>query len=226
MSELHASIVREGIKPMTKFLFAAFGCALLFCASLQAQTKASESPASKVQNSARAASQAEPSPAQKYFTDVELVNQDGAKMRFYSDLLKGRTVVIISFFTTCTGVCPPMNRNMAKIQEALGDRLGKQVNLISISVDPVTDTPARLNEYAAKFHARPGWYFVTGTPENVKFALNKIGQYVADKNDHTSIMIIGNEATGLWKKAFALAQAEELIKIVTGVADDKGEGAK
>ncbi len=147
-------------------------------------------------------------------------------MRFYSDLLKRRTVVIIPFFTTCTGVCPPMNRNMAKIQEALGDRLGKQVYLISITVDPVTDTPARLKEYAAKFHARPGWYFITGNPENLNFALKKLGQYVADKNDHTSIMIVGNEATGLWKKAFALAQAEELIKIVDGVADDKAEGSK
>jgi protein SCO1/2 len=114
---------------------------------------------------------------------------------------------------------------MAKIQEALGDRLGKQVYLISITVDPVTDTPARLKEYAAKFHARPGWYFITGTQQNVNFALNKIGQYVADKNDHTSMMIVGNEATGLWKKAFALGQAEELIKIVEGVAEDKSEGA-
>jgi len=207
---------------MTKLMFAAIACALLFGAGLQAQTKSSETPQPKVQNSPPP----EPSGAQKYFTDVELVNQDGAKMRFYTDLLKGRTVVIIPFFTTCTGVCPPMNATMARIQKELGDRVGKQVYLISITVDPVTDTPARLKEYAAKFHAKPGWYFVTGTQENVNFALNKLGHYVADKNDHKSIMIIGNEATGLWKKAFALAQAEELIKIVEGVANDKVEGSK
>jgi cytochrome oxidase Cu insertion factor (SCO1/SenC/PrrC family) len=145
-------------------LFAVIVSALLFGESLQAQTKSSQAPQPRNQNSAQVASQAEPSAAQKY--------------------------------------------------------------LISITVDPVTDTPARLKEYAAKFHARPGWYFMTGTQENVNFALNKLGQYVADKNDHSSIMIIGNEATGLWKKAFALAQAEELIKIVEGVADDKAEGSK
>lgn len=213
---------------MTKLLFTALACALLFGESLQAQTKSSEAPQHSVQNSVRVASQAEPEPsaAQKYFTDVELLTQDGRKMRFYSDLLKGRTVVIIPFFTTCTAVCPPMNRNMAKIQDALGDRLGKQVYLISITVDPVTDTPARLKAYAAKFHAKPGWYFITGTTENVNFALKKLGQYVADKNDHSSIMIVGNEATGLWKKALALAQAEELIKIVEEVADDKGGSSK
>src|ERR1044072_9103175 len=59
------------------------------------------------------------SPAQKYFTDVELINQDGKKVRFYSDVLKGKTVIVNAFFTSCTSGCPPMNRNMQKIQEAL-----------------------------------------------------------------------------------------------------------
>lgn len=204
---------------MTKLLFAAIVCALL-SGSLQAQTKQSEPAQPKIP------SQAEPSSAQKYFTDVELVNQDGTKLRFYSDLLKGRTVVIISFFTTCTAVCPPMNATMRRIQKDLGDRVGKEIHLISISVDPVTDTPERLKEYAAKFHAGPGWHFITGTQENLSFALNKIGLFVADKNEHKSIMIIGNEATGLWKKAFALSKAEELIKVVQGVADDKAEPSK
>src|ERR1051325_786693 len=177
----------------------------------------------------KASSQASPqsteSPAQKYFGDVELLNQDGAKLRFYSDLLKGRTVVIIPFFSTCTNICPPMNRTMEKIQDALGDRLGTRAFLISISVDPQTDKPERLKAHAAKFHAKPGWSSITGNKENVDWALHKLGQYVADKNDHSSIMIIGNEATGLWKKAFALAQAGELLKIIDDVANDKGDAS-
>ena len=85
-----------------------------------------------------------PSAAQKYFSDVELINQDGEKVRFYSDVLKGKTVVVNAFFTTCTSVCPPMNRSMEKIQAALGPRVGKDVFLVSITVDPETDTPPRL----------------------------------------------------------------------------------
>jgi protein SCO1/2 len=165
----------------------------------------------------------EGSPAQKYFTDVELVDQDGRKVRFYSDVLKGKTVVVNAFFTTCTSVCPPMNRNMEKIQEALGDRLGKDVFLVSVSVDPETDTPPRLKEYAKKFHAKPGWMFLTGKKENVDWALYKVGQYVEDKQDHTTVIIIGNEATGLWKKAFGMSKPAELIQIVESVANDKGE---
>ena len=165
---------------------------------------------------------AESSPAQKYFTDVELINQDGKKVRFYSDVLKGKTVVVNAFFTTCTSVCPPMNRNMEKIQEALGDRIGRDVFLVSITVDPAVDTPARLKEYAQKFHAGPGWVFLTGKKENLDWALYKLGQYVETKDDHTTILIIGNEQTGLWKKAFGIANVAELVQVVESVANDKG----
>ena len=161
------------------------------------------------------------SPAEKYFSDVELINQDGQKMRFYSDVLKDKVVVINTFFTTCTGVCPPINRNLERVQEALGERLGKDAFLVSVSVDPETDTPGRLKEYSRRFHARPGWIFLTGKKENVDWALYKLGQYVESKDNHTNIIIIGNEPKGLWKKAFGLAKADELIKIVEDVISDR-----
>ena len=161
------------------------------------------------------------SAAEKYFSDVELINQDGQKMRFYSDVLKNKVVVISSFFTTCTSVCPPMNRNLEKVQEALGDRLGKEAFLISISVDPETDTPPRLKEYSRRFHARDGWIFLTGKKENVEWALYKLGQYVEAKNDHTTIIIIGNEPKGLWKKALGLANPDELVRIIDEVINDR-----
>ena len=165
--------------------------------------------------------EAETTAAAKYFSDVELIDQDGRKVRFYSDVLKGKTVVVNALFTSCTNVCPPISRNFERIQEALGERLGKDVFLVSITVDPVTDTPERLKEYAHRFHARPGWSFLTGKKENIDQALYKLGQYVQDKNSHKTIVIIGNEASGLWKKAFGLASAEDLIKLVEQVAQDK-----
>lgn len=162
-----------------------------------------------------------PSSAAKYFTDIELVNQNGEKMRFYSDLLQGKTVIINSFFATCQGSCLPITRNLEKIQEALGDRLGKDARIISISVDPTVDTPGELMAFGKKFHARPGWYFLTGSKENVEFVLKKLGQFVENKQDHYNIIIIGNDRTGLWKKAFGLATTEEIIKVVDSVVNDK-----
>ena len=176
---------------------------------------------SSLQQPEPAASARVRSPAEKYFSDVELINQDGQKMRFYSDVLKDKVVVINTFFTTCTGVCPPINRTLERMQEALGDRLGNDAFLVSMSVDPETDTPVRLKEYSRRFHARPGWIFLTGKKENVDWALYKLGQYVETKDGHTTIIIIGNEPKGLWKKAFGMAKADELMKIVEDVINDR-----
>ena len=159
--------------------------------------------------------------AQKYFTDVVLLNQNGEKMRFYNDLLRGKVVIINSFFATCTGSCLPLTRNLEKLQAALGARMGKEVNIISISVDPEVDTPASLKAYAKKLNAGPGWYFLTGNKESVDFALKKIGHFVDSKESHLNIFIIGNERTGLWKKAFGLAKSEELMKVVDSVLSDE-----
>ena len=159
--------------------------------------------------------------AKKYFTDVVLVNQNGEKMRFYSDLLQGKVVIINSFFATCAGSCLPLNRNLEKLQAGLGARMGKDVNIISISVDPEVDTPAQLKAYAKKLNAGPGWYFLTGNKETVDFALKKIGHFVDKKDDHLNIFIVANERTGLWKKAFGLAKSDELMKVVESVLNDQ-----
>jgi len=197
-------------------------CALLVIAALMnvaesPQVKATPPPITVAQNP----SADSPSPAHKYFTDVVLLNQNGENMRLYSDLLQGKVVIINSFFATCQGSCLPMSRNLEKVQEALGDRMGKDVRIISISVDPAVDKPAKLKEYAKSVHARLGWYFLTGDKQNVDFALNKLGQFVSEKQDHLNIFIIGNERTGLWKKAFGLAPSDQLVKVVESVLNDQ-----
>ena len=99
------------------------------------------------------------------------------------------------------------------------------VFFVSISVDPETDTPTRPKEYASRCKARSGWMFLTGKKENVDWALYKLGRYVEQKDGHKTVFIIGNEATGLWKKARGLAKTDDLIEIVKSVADDKGNAA-
>ena len=164
--------------------------------------------------------------AQRYFTDTVLIDQNGERVRFYTDLMKDKTVIIDTFFATCQASCLPMNRNLAQIQEGLGDRLGKDVNILSISVDPGVDTPTLLKAYSKKLNAKPGWYFLTGDKESIDFILKKLGQFVDDKNDHLNIFLIGNNRTGLWKKAFGLAKSEELMKVVDSVVNDRGTAAK
>lgn len=150
-----------------------------------------------------------------YFPNTVLLTQDGKPVRFYDDLLKGKVVLINFVFTTCAGVCPPMTANLAKVQRYLGERVGREVVMISISVDPAVDTPEALKRYAEKFKAQPGWYFLTGSKENVDRVLSKLGGYVDDKVKHSSVLIIGNEATGEWVKSFAMAKPGEIAAAVT-----------
>jgi protein SCO1/2 len=160
--------------------------------------------------------------AHNYFTDVELIDQDGKPHRLYSDLLADRTVVVDVFFSECTGSCPMVGAALAKLQGELGERMGRDIYLLSISVDPANDTPARLKEYAARFKAGSGWFFLTGKPDNVELALRKLGQYVEKRDAHSNILLVGNEKTGLWKKIFGLNKPEEILTSVQGVLDDPG----
>lgn len=184
------------------------------------------SPSAASAQSTAAAKDDRATPAANYFTDTVLVNQDGKQMRFYNDLLKDKVVIINTFFTTCTSVCPPMARTLERIQGLLGDRIGKDVHIISVSVDPETDTPPRLKDFGRKFNAKPGWYLVSGKKPNVEFVLRKLGQFVEAKDDHSTILIIGNLRTGLWKKAMGLAKVDELFKIVESVLNDNPEAPK
>jgi protein SCO1 len=164
--------------------------------------------------------------ARRYFTDVILIDQDGREQRLYSDLLQGKIVLIHSMFTQCNGVCPVMAGTVARIQERLGDRLGRDVHLLSLSVDPANDTPARLKEYAGRFNARPGWYFLTGSKENLDLALHKLGLHVEKREEHLTLMMLGNDRTGLWKKALGLAQVDEVWKVFETVLNDEGKDGK
>jgi protein SCO1/2 len=162
------------------------------------------------------------SAARKFFTDVELVDQDGRTHRFYSDLLQGKVVVVAAFFTSCTGSCPVLGERLAAVQQWLGERLGKDVYLLSLSADPKTDTPARLKQYAKRLGARSGWFFLTGKKENVDWALYKLGSYAEGKEAHSNLLVLGNEPAGLWKKVFGLAPPQDLIHSLDAVLRNRG----
>lgn len=162
-----------------------------------------------------------PAPAQKYFGSVVLTDQNGEKLRLYDDLLKGKVVVVNAFFSTCQGVCSVTMPKIAELQAVAGDRLGKDVSFLSISVDPLTDTPAKLKKYAQGLGAKPGWHLLTGDREAVEQALGKFGQYVEVKESHSNLLIIGNDRTGLWKKVLGLANNEDIAASFRSVLEDE-----
>ncbi len=151
--------------------------------------------------------------------DVELLDQEGKSVHFYSDLIKGKTVAINFIFTTCTTICPPMAATFSRVQALLERRLGKDFFLISVSVDPVTDTPERLSSWSAKFDRKQGWTLVTGRKSEVDRLLKSLGAYTSTKEDHTPLVIIGNDASGTWTRAYGLAPAAKLAGIIDAAID-------
>ena len=149
--------------------------------------------------------------------DVDVYDQNGKQLKFYTDLVKGKVVAINFIFTTCTNICPPLTATFRKVQV----EAGPNVNLISVSVDPTTDTPERLKAYADKFKAGAGWTFVTGDKVDIDKLLAGLGAAVADKNDHTPMVLIGNESANYWTRAYGLAPPSQLVGAIKAAADRK-----
>ncbi len=149
-----------------------------------------------------------------YFTNLPLVSQDRPRLRFYDDLVRGKIVLINSFYASCADVCSPVSFNLANAQKLLDEQLDTPVQIVSISTDPVADTPELLRDYAKRHGAQPGWSFVTGKKENVDWVLHKLGLYNEDKTQHSAILWIGNERSGAWLKLHALAPPEAIVAAV------------
>ncbi len=143
--------------------------------------------------------------------DLPLVDHRGQPVRLQSDLVRDRLVAINFIYTSCTAVCPLLSTVFEQMQAQLGERLGRDVLLISISIDPNVDTPARLQAYADRFHARPGWLFLTGDKGNVDQVLLGLGAYSASPADHAAMILVGDGAVGGWTRFYGFPAPEKLI---------------
>lgn len=153
--------------------------------------------------------------AASYFTNLPVLTHDRGRVRFYDDLVRGRIVLVHAFYTGCGDVCSPVGFNLAQVQAALAKQAGAPaVQIISLSVDAVADTPEVLAAYAQRHGAGPGWSFVTGKKENVDWVLSKLGLYVPEKEQHQAALWIGNDRTQTWMKLHALAPPAAIVAAV------------
>jgi cytochrome oxidase Cu insertion factor (SCO1/SenC/PrrC family) len=155
--------------------------------------------------------------------DVEVLDQEGHSLHFYSDLIKGKTVAINFIFTNCTTICPPLAATFARVQKEMGEKVGKDVHFISISVDPVTDTPERLKAWGAKFKAGAGWTFVTGSKPEMDQLLNALGASVSTREDHSPTVIVGNDPKGIWTRTYGLAQVSQMVGLIETVIEGRSD---
>lgn len=204
---------------------AAAACLLLGSArAFQGQQQSR--PAAQEQEQQPAAGENTPSsPTKVAIPDVVVLDQNNQKVRFYSELVKGKIVAVNFMFTTCTTICSPMTANLARVQKKLLARGEKNVHFISVSVDPEGDTPDKLKSYAAMFHAQPGWTFVTGTRAQLEQVWRAFGVPMGAREDHTATVVIGNEPLHEWTYGSGLTSADKLVTVIQSVTEIKNPKA-
>jgi protein SCO1/2 len=150
--------------------------------------------------------------------EVEVLDQDGRRIPFHADLVKGKVVVVSFIYTTCVFTCTSQGKSLSRLQQMLGERLGREVTLITVSTDPETDTPAKLKSWGATFGARRGWTFVTGEKTSLERLRKAFPGVRAGRDAHESIIFVGNDARGLWVRADGLRPTREILSLLDAVA--------
>lgn len=145
--------------------------------------------------------------------DVEVTTHEGKKVRFYSDLVKGRTVAVNFIYTSCSTVCPSSGALFSALQKE-----HERVQFISISIEPKVDTPAKLAAWSQRFRTTPRWTLVTGTPEAIETLVKSFGQTTARPQDHTPLTIVGSDVTHTWSKLYGFPGSEKIAKLVREVS--------
>jgi len=164
--------------------------------------------------------QDQPAPVALPVPDIEVVNQNGRHVRFNSQVVEGRIAIVTGFFTTCSAMCPITQEKLAQVAKLLGPRLGKEVMIVSISVDADNDTPARMKDWGEKFHIGPGWTLLSGKRTEVDTLLKSLGLSVPLPQRHQSALMVGSTASG-WVRISSWTSAEKLVKLVESMSSTK-----
>lgn len=181
----------------------ASACLILFAVSANGQTPA-----------AKPVAQQERTADKFVIPDANVVDQDGKKFKFYSDLVKGKKVIINFAYTSCNGICPTTGGHFAKLQRALGEKVGKDIHMITITTDPETDTPERLKTWSKRFNPTPGWTFITGSVDEVTRLLQVFTGDGVSTGYHVPSICVVNDTRKSQEWTYGLSPIEDLLRAV------------
>lgn len=156
----------------------------------------------------------------RYFPNVEMTTHEGKKVRFYDDLIKDKIVIINFMYAECKGICPGITANLLKVQKLLGNRIGRDIFMYSITLKPEEDSPQDLRHYAQMHKVKPGWLFLTGKPDEIDALRRKLGfsntnpKLDNDKTNHIGMIRYGNEPRQWWAMCPGQAHAQWIVESI------------
>ena len=159
--------------------------------------------------------------ARKFFTDAEVTDQDGNKLRFYSDVLKGRVVLVSFIFTNCEYACPMQAQKLKQTRAMMVPSIKDEVWFVSLSVDPERDTPEAMKNFAKKQAVDESrWIFLTGDKQNLDTIIRKLGQYSPDIEAHTTLMLAGNTKTRHWTRVMPMLTPPDIAQKMRDLVEE------
>ena len=165
--------------------------------------------------------QSEEERARKYFTDTEVIDQNGNKLRFYSDVLRNRVVLISFIFTNCEYACPMQAQKLKQTRALMVPAIKDEVWFVTLSVDPERDTPEAMKQFAEKQGLDESrWLFLTGTKQNVDFLVKRLGQYTPDVEAHTTLMLAGNDRTRHWARVLPMVPPDGIAQQLRSLVEE------
>jgi len=157
----------------------------------------------------------------RHFPNPTLLTQDNERVAFYDDLMKGKIVLVNFFYVECTGICPAATANLIKVQEMLGERVGRDVFMYSITLKPLEDRPAQLKMYQEMHGIKPGWTLLTGSAEDCELLRRRLGfadidpEVDRDTANHIGVVLIGNERLDSWMACPVQTDASQIVRSVS-----------
>jgi len=160
---------------------------------------------------------------QRYFPNLVLTTHEGRTVKFYDDLVKDKIVIFNMFYAKCEGICSPITRNLVRLQEMLGNRVGKDIFMYSFTLKPKEDTVAAMKHYAHMHKVKPGWLFLTGSVDDMETVRRKLGfvdpdpEVDKDKSNHIGVLKYGNEPLERWGGCPGMSSPEWIAEMLSWV---------
>ena len=168
---------------------------------------------------------------QRYFPNLVLTTHEGQKVKFYDDLVKDKIVIFNMMYAKCEGKCTPITRNLVRLQQALGDRVGKDIFMYSFTLNPKEDSPKALRHYAQMHKEKPGWLFLTGSVDDMELLRRKLGYVDPDpdvhkhRRNHIGVIKYGNEPLERWGGCPAMQSPEWIAETISWVDWPKNQAS-
>jgi protein SCO1 len=157
---------------------------------------------------------------QQHLPNVEVVTHTGTRVRFYDDLVKDKKVIINFMYAQCDGICVPVTMNLARVQKRLGDRVGRDIFMYSITLKPAEDSAEALRQYREDHGVEGDWQFLTGAPHDIDHLRRALGFAFADPvedadtSNHIGMVRYGVEPMMKWAACPGMANPEHIVKTI------------